>query len=43
VTGAEKAPMLNRLLNEDQAIPAGRIRVNEARVVADEASVAGVR
>jgi 6-phosphogluconolactonase len=38
VTGDEKVQMLNRLLNGDEAIPAGRIRCEHALVFADEAA-----
>jgi 6-phosphogluconolactonase len=38
VTGGEKVQMLNRLLDGDQAIPAGRIRREQALVLADEAA-----
>jgi 6-phosphogluconolactonase len=42
VTGGEKAPMVNRLLDGDPSIPAGRIRQDNARVVADSAAAAQV-
>jgi 6-phosphogluconolactonase len=35
VTGAEKQPMLKRLIDADPSIPAGRIRRDEAVVLAD--------
>ncbi|WP_028322477.1 6-phosphogluconolactonase [Desulfatiglans anilini] len=38
VTGAEKAPMLKRLLEGDASIPAGRIRRDSALVLADRAA-----
>ena len=38
VTGDEKVNMLNRLLNGDEAIPAGRIRREQALVLADQAA-----
>src|SRR6202051_5318301 len=38
VTGGEKVPMLRRLLNGDESIPAGRIRREQAIVLADEAA-----
>jgi len=38
VTGAEKVPMLRRLLDGDESIPAGRIRREHAIVLADEAA-----
>lgn len=38
VTGAEKAAMLDRLIEGDQTIPAGRIRRDLARVLADRAA-----
>jgi 6-phosphogluconolactonase len=39
VTGAEKVPMLHRLLDGDVSIPAGRICREQAIVLADEAAV----
>jgi 6-phosphogluconolactonase len=38
VTGAEKVPMLRRLVDGDKSIPAGRIRREQAIVLADEAA-----
>jgi 6-phosphogluconolactonase len=38
VTGGEKAQMLNRLLDGDQSIPAGRVRREQALVLADRAA-----
>ena len=38
VTGAEKAPMVDRLLAGDREIPAGRVRAGHASVVADLAA-----
>jgi 6-phosphogluconolactonase len=38
VTGSEKSAMLPRLLKGDQAIPAGRVRREEALVLADRAA-----
>jgi 6-phosphogluconolactonase len=38
VTGAEKVSMLRRLLDGDESIPAGRIRREQAIVLADEAA-----
>jgi 6-phosphogluconolactonase len=38
VTGGEKVEMLNRLLNGDDSIPAGRVRREQAVVLADEAA-----
>ena len=38
VTGAEKVPMLQRLLDGDETIPAGRVRREQAIVLADEAA-----
>lgn len=35
VTGREKIEMLNRLLNGDESIPAGRVRREQAIVLAD--------
>jgi 6-phosphogluconolactonase/glucosamine-6-phosphate isomerase/deaminase len=40
VTGAEKAPVLPRLLRGDVSIPAGRVRDAGAEVVADRAAAA---
>jgi 6-phosphogluconolactonase len=42
VTGAEKAEMLTRLRNADASIPAGRVRSQDAMVLADSAA-AGVQ
>jgi 6-phosphogluconolactonase len=39
VTGGEKVEMLNRLLNADTSIPAGRVRQDNALVLADRAAV----
>ena len=38
VTGGEKTPMLDRLRNGDQSIPAGRVRQDAALVLADRAA-----
>ncbi len=38
ITGAEKAPMLARLREGDPSIPAGRVRQERARVIADRAA-----
>jgi len=38
VTGLEKAPMLARLLGGDVSIPAGRVRRDQALVLADLAA-----
>ena len=38
VTGAEKVPMLKRLLAHDATIPAGRVRPDNAFVLADRAA-----
>jgi 6-phosphogluconolactonase len=38
VTGSEKMQMLNRLLAGDESIPAGRVRREEALVLADRAA-----
>jgi 6-phosphogluconolactonase len=38
VTGAEKVPMLRRLVDGDESIPAGRIRREQGIVLADEAA-----
>jgi len=38
VTGAEKVPMLKRLQDGDVSIPAGRIRRDPARILADRAA-----
>jgi 6-phosphogluconolactonase len=42
VTGAEKAPMLPRLLAADPSIPAGRVRAEHALVLADRAAATGL-
>ncbi len=39
-TGAEKAPMLPRLLSGDRSIPAGRVKQDRAVVIADRAAAA---
>lgn len=41
VTGEEKAKMMKRLLNADPAIPAGRIRQDNATLVVDETAMPG--
>jgi 6-phosphogluconolactonase len=41
VTGNEKSEMLNRLLDGDRAIPAGRIRSDRAQLLADCAAARG--
>jgi 6-phosphogluconolactonase len=38
VTGSEKASALNRLLSGDHSIPAGRVRPEQALVIADQAA-----
>jgi 6-phosphogluconolactonase len=38
VTGKEKVQMLDRLLDGDESIPAGRIRRESARIIADRAA-----
>jgi 6-phosphogluconolactonase/glucosamine-6-phosphate isomerase/deaminase len=38
VTGAEKIQMLQRLLDGDESIPAGRVRREQALVLADRAA-----
>ena len=38
VTGSEKATALNRLLHGDRSIPAGRIRAEQALVLADQSA-----
>ena len=38
VTGGEKIQMLNRLLDGDESIPAGRVRREQALLLADEAA-----
>jgi 6-phosphogluconolactonase len=43
VTGAEKAAMVNRLLDGDQSIPAGRIDSDHALLLADCAAAPGRR
>ncbi len=42
VTGDEKVQMLSRLLNGDEAIPAGRVRRERALLLADEAAAGQV-
>jgi 6-phosphogluconolactonase len=41
VTGKEKVSMLNRLLNADESIPAGRVRREGARIIADRGAQGG--
>jgi 6-phosphogluconolactonase len=43
VTGAEKVPMVNRLLDGDRSIPAGRIQSDQALLLADCAAAASHR
>src|SRR5438270_1619173 len=38
VTGSEKEQMLNRLMGSDDSIPAGRVRREQALVIADDAA-----
>lgn len=42
VTGGEKAPMLTRLLDGDQSIPAGRVRPEQALLIADKAAAPAI-
>jgi len=42
VTGAEKVPMLKRLLAADQSIPGGRVHQEHAVILADQAATAGI-
>jgi 6-phosphogluconolactonase len=39
VTGADKQPMLKRLLDADASIPAGRVRQDVAILLADRAAM----
>jgi 6-phosphogluconolactonase len=43
VTGSEKAPMLPRLLAGDRLIPAGRVRQEQALLLADRAAAADMK
>jgi 6-phosphogluconolactonase len=43
VTGAEKTEMLQRLLDGDVSIPSGRVRREQAVVLADQAAAAHVK
>lgn len=43
VTGADKTPMLPRLLSGDPSIPAGRVRADRALVLPDAAAAAALR
>jgi len=43
VTGKEKVRMLKRLMDGDGTIPAGRIRSEEALILADEAAASGLK
>jgi 6-phosphogluconolactonase len=42
VTGADKAPVMPRLLSGDPAIPAGRVRADHALALADRAAAANL-
>lgn len=42
VTGGEKAPMLPRLLDGDESIPAGRVQRERAVLIADEPAAASI-
>lgn len=42
VTGSEKTGMVNRLLEGDRSIPAGRIRSEQALLLADKAAAPGI-
>ena len=42
VTGAEKTPMLARLLHADPSIPAGRVDQHQAVIFADQAAADGI-
>ncbi|MGI9386631.1 MAG: 6-phosphogluconolactonase [Methyloligellaceae bacterium] len=42
VTGAEKVDALSRLVKHDPTIPAGRVRPDNATVIADESAAVGV-
>jgi 6-phosphogluconolactonase/glucosamine-6-phosphate isomerase/deaminase len=42
VTGAEKAPVLPRLMRGDATIPAGRVSMADARIVADRAAATNI-
>ena len=42
VTGSEKSGMLARLRTSDGSIPAGRVRQEQAHVIADRAAAAGI-
>jgi len=42
VTGAEKVPVLPRLVAGDRAIPAGRVRTDGAVLIADRSAAAGL-
>ncbi|HTT38793.1 MAG TPA: 6-phosphogluconolactonase [Burkholderiales bacterium] len=43
VTGEDKAKMLQRLMDGDRSIPAGRVRADRALVLADRAATAKLR
>jgi 6-phosphogluconolactonase len=43
VTGSEKAEMLRRLVDGDQSIPAGRVRQEQALLIADRAAAGAVK
>lgn len=42
VTGAEKTPMLKRLLNKDVTIPAGLINQNKSLILADQDAIGDI-
>ena len=42
VTGSEKAPMLTRMLDGDESIPAGRVRREQALLIADKAAAPSI-
>lgn len=43
VTGVEKVPMLERLRRADATIPAGRVRQDDALILADRAAAGGAK
>jgi 6-phosphogluconolactonase len=43
VTGSEKVEMLRRLVDGDQSIPAGRVRREQALLLADRAAAGSLK
>jgi 6-phosphogluconolactonase len=43
VTGSEKVQMLRRLVDADESIPAGRVRRDQALLLADRAAAGSLK